>query len=562
MKRTNILLIVPPYVPMEEFRTSDPKKYSVSNISMPLGLLSICAYIRKYSKVNIDILDLNLEIIKYAGTSASLEWEEFIRGQFNRLNCDKCYNIAGISALFNSNEGYLKPISEILKNIWPRIIVTVGGGLATNMYTYVLDNILTVDAVAIGEGEKPFLGLINADNKIEYLNSASSWVTRKKLKSQYKPEHDVIVDLDEVPFLSYDLIDFKEYQKFSPYHGDRQVGFKVAHIMTSRGCPYKCVFCSSHTIHGRKLRYHSVKRVLYDIRKLKENFHVNTLLFQDDAFLFDKKRAIKILEGVAKENLTIEFPNGLSVGSIDEQVSQVLKEAGLKVATLAVESGCERVLNEIIHKPYKKLTKVKAAVENLRSKNIYTRGFFIIGFPGETMKEIQETVSFMKDAGFNWVALFIASPIVGSELYQICKDKGLFLSDNMKHFHYALCNIKLEHSTSEEMEELKYRINLEVNFVDNYDLRNNMPETALIGFRDVINRVPDHAFAHYFAAICYGRMNERELEKKHFEKYFEIISNLKQWAEYAKYYNLDCEFFRITAKKAGNGMKVVDNSLF
>ncbi len=538
MKKTCVLLIVPPYVPIEEFRTNNPRKYSVSNISMPLGPLSIASYIRKYSNVAVDILDFNVALVKYTEVATSLNRKDFIFEQFTKLRSKKYYDIVGISALFSSNWGYLRPISEMSKDIWPEVIVVTGGGFPTNMYSYVLNNVPTIDGVAIGEAEKPFLGLVKADNKMQYLNSTSSWMTREKLKLHLVPTHDVITNLDEIPFLSYDLIDFKEYQKLSPYHGERKSDIIAAHIVTSRGCPYKCSFCSSHTIHGRKIRYHSIERVLADIYKLKEIYGINTLLFQDDAFHFDKKRAIKILEGISTQNLIIEFPNGLSIEDLDGEVIEALKKAGLRIATLAVESGCERVLNQIIHKPYKKLSKVKDVVFKLRKENIYVRGFFMIGFPDESMEEIQESVNFMKEVGFNWVALFIASPIVGSKLYEVCKKNNLLLSDSLEHFHFGLCNIKLPHSTPQELERLKYLINLEVNFIDNYDLRNNRFDIALIGFKDVINRVPNHAFAHYFASICYRSIGNKHLERTHFEKYSEIINDSKEWAEYANRYNL------------------------
>lgn len=538
MKKTNVLLIVPPYVPIEEFHSSKAIDHFVTNISMPLGLLSIAAYLRKYSNAAVDILDFNIELLKYSDFSTFLGWKEFIHKQFNKPALKSYYDIVGISVLFNSNWGYLKLISEASKDTWPQTIVVTGGGFPTNKYSYILDNVPTIDAVAFGEGEKPLLGLIKAGNKNEYFNSAPAWVTREKIKLRLLPTHDAVINLDEIPFFSYDLLDFEHYQKLSPYHGVRQSNTIAVHIMTSRGCPYKCSFCSSHTIHGRKIRYHSIERILGDIHNLIETYHINTLLFQDDAFLVDKKRAISILEGISSDNLEIEFPNGLSVQHLNDEVIEALKNAGLKIATLAVESGCERVLNEIIHKPYKKLSNVQNVVSKLREKNIYVRGFFIIGFPGESREEIRESVNFMKKTGFNWVALFIASPIVGSELYEMCKKNKLLLSESFEHFHYGLCNIKLSHSTPEEIERLRYSINLEVNFIDNYDLKNNNPGIALIGLKDVINRVPNHAFAHYFASLCYKHIGKGDLEKMHLERYFEIIKDSKEWAEYANHYNL------------------------
>jgi len=292
---------------------------------------------------------------------------------------------------------------------------------------------------------------------------------------------------------------------------------------------------------------------LEDIRTLKKKYGVKILLIEDDIFFLDKERALKILRGISQEDLTwihysnydcenpcliIEFPNGLSVGNIDEEIVDALKSAGLKMATLGVESGSERVLNEIIHKPYKKLSKVKEAVSLLRKKGIYIRAFFIIGFPGETKEEIYESVRFMKQTGFNWVALMIATPIAGSELYEFCRENNLLISKKIEYFHYGNCNIKLSHSTPKELEELRYLINLEVNFVENYDLKNGHPEIALIGFQDVIDRVFSHAFAYYYASQCYQKMGKNAIALDFLKKYLDIINSSGYWAKYARHFRL------------------------
>ena len=102
-----------------------------------------------------------------------------------------------------------------------------------------------------------------------------------------------------------------------------------------------------------------------------------------------------------------------------------LKRAGVEVASLAIESGCQRVLNEVMHKGHVKLEMVRKAIELLHKHGFYVKGMFVIGLPGETKAELEETVEFIKTAGLNWVDVFSASPIAGSELYEICKKNNL-----------------------------------------------------------------------------------------------------------------------------------------
>lgn len=540
MGKQSVLFIVPPVIPLDEMKRTDiPTMQWATNCSIPMGILSLAAYAGKYADVDFKILDYNVEIAR--NKRSSLEWDSFVTEQLLKLELKRRPDIVGISAIFNSNAGYLQSIAATAKGIWPDAITIAGGGLPTNMYSDVLDFAPALDAVAIGEGEKPLLGLISAVDKTAYLNNASGWMTKARLKSGMPPTMDLVSELDDIPFLRYDLIEFEEYQKFNRYHGDKKKNVSAVSIMTSRGCPYLCNFCSSHSVHGRKIRYHSSERVLGDIKTLKEKYGINVLLVEDDNFLVNKKNAIRILDEISQLDMIIEFPNGLSIMHVNEEVVDALKRAGLRMATLAVESGSERVLNEIIHKPYKKLSTVTEAVGLLRRKGIYIRAFFIIGFPGETKEEIMESVQFMKSTGFNWVAIMIASPIAGSELYEQCRDNKLLVTDNIEDFHYGKCSIKLSHSTPEELERLRYLINLEVNFVNNYDLLNGQPEIALTGFQDVLSRVSNHAFAFYFASLCYKMMGNLQKEKEYLENYRELVSSSEQWAGYARHFNLPLE---------------------
>lgn len=534
MKKTNVLFVVPPAVGIEELLKDTPTAKWVYP-SVPMGVLSIASYTGAHTDVDFTILDLSVEISNFINSSHTLSLNEFITQRMSNLYSKRQPDIVGISAIFNSNGWYLHPISSQAKSLWSDVLVVAGGGLPTNMPEYVFKNAPCIDALNIGEGEKPFLELVLADNRKEYLSSAAGWMTSERIDSLSPAQ--VISDLDGIPFLRYDLIDIKNYQG---YHHQGTEGSKAlsAPIMTSRGCPYRCNFCSSHTVHGRRIRHYSTDRILADIRRLKEDYHVRNILVEDDLFLGNKKQALRVLKSIAQEKMTIEFTNGLSINHIDEETADALEGAGVEIASLAVESGCERVLNEIIHKPYKKLSRVREAVKLLREREIYIRAFFVIGFPGETMEELMETVRFMKEVGFNWCAVMIATPIAGSELYEHCKKNGLLASDKEDDFHFGKCNIKLSHSTPEEFEKLRYLINLEVNFVENYDFKNGRLELALNGFQDVINRVPDHAFAHYYTSLCYNRMKKKELEMESLNKYFEIVSTSEEWKKYAIHFKL------------------------
>jgi len=537
--RTNVLLIVLPVLPMEDLKKSDsPTSQWATSITVPIGVLSIAAYTAKNSDTEFKILDLSVEIARHVDEFRSRKWDDFLKDRLLDLDMKSEPDIVGLSSLFNSQMGYMDSVSSMVKRLWPKTIVTAGGGLPSNLYREVFDTASAIDALAIGEGEVPFLGLVKSSNRMEFFETSRGWMTRKKIKAGTPPTMDVIQNLDEIPFLRYDLIDIEQYQERNRCHGERRPNSIAASIMTTRGCPGRCCFCAAHSVHGRKVRYHSPERILEDIRTLKSRYKANVMLIEDDNFMVNKKRCIKIMEAISKEGMMVEFPNGLSIGHLDRDIIDSMAKIKVDMAAVAVESGSNRVLNEIIHKPYKDLSKAREVISMLREKGIYIRSYFIIGLPGETKEEIFESVRFMKETGFNWVALMIASPVAGSELYEICKKDNLIMTDKLEDLHFGKCNIKLPHSTPQEMEQLRYLLNLEVNFVENYDLKNGKPELALIGFKDVLNRVENHALAYYYASMCYGMMDKKDLEEQHMKRYKEIVRSSATWAGYARHFNL------------------------
>jgi len=562
MLKTNVLFIIPPYLAVDEILTGEPESW-LANCAAPLGVLSIAAYIDKYAEVNLMLLDLNASIVRRSEDFLNSEWHEFLKEEMSALLTSPVPHIVGISSIFNSQLGYLQLISEYSKTFWPEALVTTGGGGPSNLSQEVFDMAPCIDAIAFGEAEKPFLNLVNADNREEFLESNKAWITRKRLQTGEVFSHDYVENLDDIPFFKYDLLDKGfgvnreiDGQCYNKKDGDKEKdndqgnflnrklsyvkeGTVAASLMTSRGCPFSCTFCSSHTIHGKQIRYHSVERVVEDGRRLRAEYGVNTLLFEDDLFFADRKKSIAIIKKLGAEGFELDFSGGLSVIHLNhDDVVVAMKNAGVRVVKLAVESGNERVLKELIKKPYRKLSLVKKVVKRLRDNDIFIRAFWVIGHPGETKEEIFESLRFFKETGFNWVSIMIVAPIAGSELYRICKEKNLLVSDRRDTFHFGKANIRLAHSTPEEFERLRYLLNLEANFVENYDLCNGHPNKALLGLEDVLSRVPNHAFAAYYISECYRQMGDGKNAETYLVKYFDIVRSHEKWREYANHFGL------------------------
>jgi len=549
-KRNNkiekILFIVPPCLAFDDFvRPAHNVKSTLKNgraygslpTDMPLGVLSLSGYVKNNTSVETKLLDFNvvlntLECFDYSS------FTEFFRKYLSLSEfVDYKPTIIGLSTLFAPSYRNMLDIIKSCRDIFPDAIIIAGGGVPQNVYVNMFKEVPELNAICYGEGEKPLLGLLKAKDKLSYFEESSSWITRNKIEcTQFK--HDFIEDLDEIPFYDYDLCRVEDYD-LNPGHDGRIEAARNFPVMTSRGCPYKCTFCASHTVHGRKMRYHSLDYVNENLKLLKEKYCARTLVFQDDCFLLDKKRAHDIINMVRELGFNAVFQNGLNLYALDRKMLEAMSEVGIKHLTLPVESGSQRVLTEIIRKPLK-LEIIERVANDCRSLGIYTNANLLIGMPGETKKDIEDTRKFLKKLNVNWIGFLIATPLAGSEMLDVCLKKGYLRGDYLD-VDFKKPIIETEHFTPDYISKTVYAMNLEINFVENVDYRLGEYKKALMGFENAIKAKSDHAFAHYYAGKCYQKLGDAEKAQKHLNAAKKIIAEQPFWKEYADVFNVEVQ---------------------
>ena len=541
-----MLLIVPPYVSFDSFvnplfneRTVVKKSGNYGSVvtDMPIGLISLSTYLKKHTAIEIKLIDFNIVLNKME----SFEYSSFSALFDDFLSAEEWINytpgIIGISTLFTPSYYNMIDIAHVARNIFPNALIIAGGGVPTNMYNKIFRDSTCFDALCYGEGEKPLLGLVEAIDKNEYLRTHLSWITKGQIENKQSFQHDFIENLDEIPFYDYGILNTDEYglnPTISSYASfDKKYIF---HIATSRGCPHHCCFCSSHTIHGRKMRYHSVSRVREDLTCLRDQYGAKMIGFQDDHFMADKQRAFEIIN-IAKElEMPVFFQSGLALYALDRKMLETIKSAGLNQLVLAVESGSNRVIKEIMHKPIN-LSIIKRVISDCRQLGIDTDANILIGLPGETKQDIEDTRAFLKTLDATWFRIYVATPLVGSEMFDICI-KNNYLCGSYIGCDFKRAVIETEDFTSEYIQKKAYSLNLELNFVRNSDFRLGNYKKALEGFENTITVKDDHAFAYYFAAKCYKMMAFVERYQAYKVKYQEIIDESAFWRGYANQFDL------------------------
>lgn len=244
-----------------------------------------------------------------------------------------------------------------------------------------------------------------------------------------------VEDLDSLGFPAWDMIKPQDYPE-AP-HGAFFKRYPVAPIMTTRGCPRKCTFCAGHTISGRKIRKRSVKHILEEILLLYNEYGIREIQIIDDNFTFDRHFAKTFLKELKQQKLDISWsvPNGVCLDMLDEELLVLMKETGLSMVSAGIESGSDRILRLMRKGITTAEIKKKAAL--VRRFGMDMAGFFIMGYPGETVDEIKKTISFSLSLGLQRAQFMTYLPLPGSGVYRDLKVRGKAGSSNPESCTYT-----------------------------------------------------------------------------------------------------------------------------
>jgi len=529
MPAHKILFVIPPYLGdrVEAIRPTKLRSF----LAFPYGVLCLASYINRVTggAHEIKIIDLNHYTVAQRDALYLDTLEDFVP------------DIVGISVMFDVSYKHVTGLAEMAKAADPRSMVILGGAAVTTAWDIILDDQPAVDALCYSEGELALARLLEADDlQQELLNDP--WVTRASMTAGRKPKTRTLDGLDDVIPIDYSLINAADYgmiEAFSPFRKAKDEDTKQFFIVTSRGCPFKCVFCAEPTLHGGSMRYASLEVIEDHIKYLVDSYGMNVLTIYDDQLLLNHKRAKEFFRILAKYNLRVETPNGLTAAYIDDEMAALMKMAGMDTVQLAIESGTEYMLRDVIKKPLR-LKKVAPVVETLHKNGLFVQGYFVIGIPGEREQDRVETTQFIKDVGLDWGSFSLASPIRGSELYDICL-KNKYIPEKMKigEFEIGTYIIRAPGLDPETLPQKSYRINLDVNFVNNRRMRIGDYQVAARCFEDVIERYREHAFAHYFLAKAYEKIGGNDSKvKENMGRYSAIIAKDDIWKGHADYFGL------------------------
>ncbi len=531
-----VLFIIPPYFNADDYLDKN-RAAILPAFTIPYGILSMESYLTAAcrSQVDVRLLDLNITLKKLVEERFSGDYANVFRDEIDSCLAEYNPQFVGVSALFNSSNRYIQDVVKTCKDHDPDIITLAGGGLPSAAFKLMLEGCPHLDAICKGEGELPMRDLLDSDDPWEVIRAHKSWISRDGMAANKIPQHTFIQDLDDIPPFNYGRINLDHYNNRSidKQHAGRPKREMAIH--TSRGCPFLCVFCSNPALHGRDVRTMSIGRVVSDVRRMKEEFGMTVLMLEDDHFFNDKERAKQILRELAALGVRVEFPNGVAVYAIDDAVAELFSAAGVSAVALAVESGSDHVLNHIIRKPLKKRL-IRPAVEALRKFNVRSHVFIVIGLPGEQDEHRNETLQMLLDCGFDWVHVYLAMPIFGSRLYDICLEQGYIDNPQSQDFVATKSVIRAPGVDPVKLEAFAYEMQLRVNFVENHNMKVGRYDVPMDYLKNVVSKYPDHAFGHYFLAECHRATGDESLADRHHAEFLDICDRDDWWRGMAEKY--------------------------
>jgi anaerobic magnesium-protoporphyrin IX monomethyl ester cyclase len=335
----------------------------------------------------------------------------------------------GISQLTTEYAAILDTAADICKAAAPKAIVIAGGVHVTLHPKETMQN-GNIDYCCHGEGEYLLREIIlYHEGKGEFPKKGLVYREDGAVCVQDKA---VIEDLTKLPWPAYDLLDFPAYCNSIPREGaNRYPEMPGMSMIVSRGCPYFCSFCQVATIAGRKARMRDPKDVVEEIKFAKRTYGIRSITFFDDNFFLPKTEMKEFLRLLIQEKVDIKWQSaGAAIWVLDEEFMQLMKDSGCVGITVAIESGNERVLHDIINKPIKDLAAIPQKIAKIKEYGVWVAANFVIGSPGETWEEIRETVTFAENCNADYVKFYVAVPLYGTRMYDEAKAQNLLLGDN------------------------------------------------------------------------------------------------------------------------------------
>jgi radical SAM superfamily enzyme YgiQ (UPF0313 family) len=354
--------------------------------------------------------------------------EKWSLGDLERYVAGERPLAVGIKA-YSNDLGRVAQMAGAVRRAHPEALILVGGPHPSMDPEGTLALLPDVDFAFQGEAERSMAGFMSWAR-----NGRRGALPEEIHGIAYRGENGAEIrppvwerDLDTIAFPAWDLMPVESY-------ADEVVGifapaFPAAPMILSRGCPYKCAYCGARYVAGNRLRVRSVENIIEEIDFLERKYGVKTFTFSDDSFTSNREQAMELFDALARRprRIMFTFPNGIRVNSLDAELLKLMEKAGCRLFGLGIESASDSTLARMKKGQTAALIKEKVELTR-RLTSIKITGFFILGYPGETLEDVKHTISFASDLPIHHAHFCLFIPLPGAPVYDELVSKGLIVA--------------------------------------------------------------------------------------------------------------------------------------
>lgn len=513
----------------ENFRTKAPFRPVPS-----LALAALCAFIDKYKKINYNIKAVDINIRAYTKPGIPINTTVYTDLMTDCIKNTE-YDVLALSVMFVFNIKWAQTAVKLSRRFHPGAKIIIGGGYPTLFPERCLKT-SDIDDVIIGEGEATLLHILNRYNNFcdpEFekkfpIGSYASKDENGKIAIQRQTSH--FINPSDLPVPTWSYLNIEKYFKKS--------GDKTLPIEGSRGCPYRCSYCCTYLSWGRKVRYKPYENLASEVAEIKNNYSVETLRFVDDNLSFSKEWINNFLKKVLSMHLPLKLTaSNFSAKHLDEEIINLLVKAGMQKFGIAIESGSPEIQKRI--NKNLNFDKAREVVQIMHRHNLHIHICWMIGFPGETLEQIEQTFNLARELKANSNQFLTVLPYPGTQLFNEAKSANLLVFDenDLDKFDNRKCDyLKSNEWNYDKLQDMIYDVNIEINFLNNPALDTKEgTDYILSSLENFILRLPEHIVAHIIIGYIYKQKDNIEKYQKHYNSAIKLFENKKLNTTFTKY---------------------------